>query len=1310
MIHNKFSFGRLVKSEPKNRKMVRKGAAVEQRLKLEELEKRITPVFTAGFNGTVFELESDDANAEEVSISFDAQNSNFVFVFDPSSSPVDTSAFTTFADNVGTLSADDANSQDMTAIAVIGGATNSLALNVDDLLGADSAVPTFESLSAIGGSAADTMNASQQTNANISLEFSGAGGDDTLTGGAGNSSLNGGDGADLITAGSGNALILGDAGDDVLTGGTGNDSIVWNEGDGNDTITGGGGNDTVQINSGAGLSEDFVIEPASDVGRVSIQRITATAFTLDLDGPGLVELNTNDGDDTITIENLPDVVGLTGFFINFESGNDLLDASAQANTVFPMTVLGGEGDDTLTGSSASNLLVGGDGLDEIVGGTGNDTILGGADADSLSGGEGDDSIMGDFGMDTITGGDGADTIFGGADADSILGQDGADTVRGDDGDDTIDGGLGADTLDGSDQNDVIVGGVGADCIGGGAGNDSILGGDDADTIVGVGGSDTILGGAGSDSISGGNDADSILGEDGDDIIRGDGGDDTVDGGLGADNISGGNDNDVLLGDAGADTISGANGADSILGGDDNDSILGEGGDDTILGGEGGDFLSGGDGADSVLGENGQDTILGEGGNDTLRGGEDADSISGGDGNDSIDGGAGADTILGGIGADSILAGDGNDSILGEDGADTISGDGGDDTIDGGLGTDLIAGGVGADRLIGGSDADTILGGDDNDTIDGGAGNDSLDGGAGIDILVGTNDSFTLNDTTLAGAATGTDAIVNFENASLVGSAGNDSFDTTGFTIGSVTLFGAAGDDTFTTNVTNDFVIGGDGIDRVVQVGGSFTLANNSLAGTTSGSDLLDGVEEANLVGSAGNDVIDASAFTGSTTLIGGAGDDVLTGGPGDDFLDGGAGNDTLTGGAGSDTLIGGDGNDAFFAADGFLDLLFVDPNELQALISGVNFDANLDIINGQTIGETIAEVTSTKEGPDVFGGQPLSAVLAFINNFYVDMINRPANEPVPGSSSANEGIFWMVEFVRRTGASTANFLRAIILGSQNPAALPAPLSQLVAPFQNEAAVLLSAPARMSPPEVVDFYMSKFFANPAAHSAVRTLALQVAQQRGTAMQIIETILAGTPETPVFDYLAESVDSVAFLSNPILQNGQTLGASGPTFISGNSTAAPSLAPIADQTIAGPVTLPLVDDNAASVLQQYTATVLSAGLNPEQIANLRIVGDELTIEPVAGFVGSFEVEVTASLGGSSATKVFQVTVIEEVVTQSTAHDPHRMGGGDDIDQKLDELAQAIQEAEEVIDEAQVVDEALKIVEEAIMFIDESESIAKG
>jgi Ca2+-binding RTX toxin-like protein len=129
---------------------------------------------------------------------------------------------------------------------------------------------------------------------------------------------------------------------------------------------------------------------------------------------------------------------------------------SSGGTPLPMTVEGGLGDDTITGSPVADILDGGDGNDTIDGGDGDDVIRGGFGDDRIMGGRGNDTIRGNAGKDQIDGGDGADDIDGGIGEDHIIGGKGKDILKGDAGDDTIDArdnevdtincGLGRDTL------------------------------------------------------------------------------------------------------------------------------------------------------------------------------------------------------------------------------------------------------------------------------------------------------------------------------------------------------------------------------------------------------------------------------------------------------------------------------------------------------------------------------------------------------------------------------------------------------------------------------------------------------------------------------------------------------------------------------------------------------------------------------------------------------------------------------------------------------------------------------------------------
>jgi Ca2+-binding RTX toxin-like protein len=67
----------------------------------------------------------------------------------------------------------------------------------------------------------------------------------------------------------------------------------------------------------------------------------------------------------------------------------------------------------------------------------------------------------------------------------------------------------------------------------------------------------------------------------------------------------------------------------------------------------------------------------------------------------------------------------------------------------------------------------------------------------------------------------------------------------------------------------------------------------------------------NPTGTAGADIVYDMTASGSSTVTGGAGNDVLFGNDGADTLFGGDGNDILVGGAGVDTMTGGAGSDRF---------------------------------------------------------------------------------------------------------------------------------------------------------------------------------------------------------------------------------------------------------------------------------------------------------------------------------------------------------------------------------------------------------------
>ncbi|MDR7126198.1 calcium-binding protein [Pseudotabrizicola sp. 4114] len=124
---------------------------------------------------------------------------------------------------------------------------------------------------------------------------------------------------------------------------------------------------------------------------------------------------------------------------------------------------------------------------------------GGSDTDDAS--DGDDAPA-DAAEESQTGTSGADILLGGEGADLIDGLEGNDILSGEAGPDSLTGGAGNDILLGGAGDDVLSGGTGRDILIGGAGDDLLNGGFGADLLIGSSGSDTLMGGEGNDTLIG----------------------------------------------------------------------------------------------------------------------------------------------------------------------------------------------------------------------------------------------------------------------------------------------------------------------------------------------------------------------------------------------------------------------------------------------------------------------------------------------------------------------------------------------------------------------------------------------------------------------------------------------------------------------------------------------------------------------------------------------------------------------------------------------------------------------------------------
>lgn len=140
-----------------------------------------------------------------------------------------------------------------------------------------------------------------------------------------------------------------------------------------------------------------------------------------------------------------------------DTSSELIQLFPEDITNFPLGAWALNGNDTVIGSGASDLILGNEGEDFLRGFAGNDSVFGGKGRDLLYGDEGNDCLS------------------GGLDADFLIG---------DAGDDILFGGRGNDVLDGGEGNNTLVGGLGRDFLICELGNNlCVLGTDPATTDI-----------------------------------------------------------------------------------------------------------------------------------------------------------------------------------------------------------------------------------------------------------------------------------------------------------------------------------------------------------------------------------------------------------------------------------------------------------------------------------------------------------------------------------------------------------------------------------------------------------------------------------------------------------------------------------------------------------------------------------------------------------------------------------------------------------------------------------------------------------
>ena len=214
----------------------------------------------------------------------------------------------------------------------------------------------------------------------------------TIDAGSGNDSVTTGEGADSVTAGAGDDKVYTNGGRDLLDGGTGRDLLVG--GYDYDTIVGGAHNDRILGQHGndviyPGKGDDFVDAGSTEYGSNTIVDSAGTETIFGGPEYDYVEFQNGtvwggDGHDDLVALGVASVYGM--------GGNDKL---------YGTFCDGGNGDDTLTGTSRADqlhagahndLVKGNGGADFITGGDGNDALFGGSDTDTIHAGAGDDNL------------------------------------------------------------------------------------------------------------------------------------------------------------------------------------------------------------------------------------------------------------------------------------------------------------------------------------------------------------------------------------------------------------------------------------------------------------------------------------------------------------------------------------------------------------------------------------------------------------------------------------------------------------------------------------------------------------------------------------------------------------------------------------------------------------------------------------------------------------------------------------------------------------------------------------------------------
>jgi len=636
-------------------------------------------------------------------------------------------------------------------------------------------------------------------------------------------------------------------------------------------------------------------------------------------------------------------VPLVNGFLAYAITPSSVSISFRSGALVPIVLAG---NDSITGSSLG---------DKLLGYGGNDTLNGGAGADTLAGGVGNDTYFVDSTGDVVgeATGQGTDTVFSSVNF-SLA---------------TLSA-LGVGSLENLTLTGTAVTGIGNEL------NNYLTGNALDNTLIGGLGSDTLDGGAGNDKLIGGAGNDSYLVATGDQIVEGAGGGTDLVLALGNFTLPSNLDNLTL---GGADDINGT-------GNELVNLIRGNSGSNVVDGGSGNDILEGGAGNDTYIVDSPGDKVNDVGGGIDVINASVSYSIAltptidnltlTGVLNINATGNSGNNVLTGNIADNVFVGGAGNDAFVGGGGNDTVdySASTGAVTVDLGTGTASGNTSVGSDTLSGiktvkGSVfGDTLTGGVGNDTLNGGAGNDHFNGGAGDDtyIVDAVGD-------VIDGDSAGTDTALSSVTYTLTPLSSADNLTLTG--AGAINATGNASDNVLTGNAAantldgglgNDTLIGGAGADIYV-VDSVDDMVQETIAGAAGGVDTVRSSVSFDLALNGANVENVVLTGTGDIDATGNGLNNAFTGNEGDNVLDGGLGNDTMTGGLGNDTYV------VNATGDVVTEALSAGTDTVQASISYV-LGANLEnltltgLLSINATGNMLGNVLTGNDGNNVLNG------------------------------------------------------------------------------------------------------------------------------------------------------------------------------------------------------------------------------------------------------------------------------------------------------------------------------------------------------